>query len=422
MKVKYISIRSYGTSRVLLANGSTGVSQALRRVLQPPDSNNTMSKSTLEMWRSHLGSVTNTRKQLERYQNIIMSKIDVVGEKVNTLTEHGVNQWHFSNPAATASEIPTLMLHGYASSSMSFYRNIAQMSKCLKDIYIIDLPSNGLSKTVPLNIQSPCQRAPFTFTETDMFKLRESFHYDMEYKRIKEYEDYYVEGVEQWRQDNNLNKINLIGHSFGGFIAYHYALKYPEHIRKLALVSPIGVERNIFSINNNFKPGSMHCQNFDDPLNTLYSNKRKIPKFIFKNQLKVLRWIGPIGAKFCWNYINISYKRVPSRVFKEYVFELLYGKGGISNESMAIFTNLFSTNLLAKDPILDSISDLKVDDLIFIYGEFDWMNKYAGQLAVDRVQRAGKSNAEYIEVANAGHNLFLDNPEAFNNRIISFLK
>ena len=33
----------------------------------------------------------------------------------------------------------------------------------------------------------------------------------------------------------------LLGHSFGGFIAGHYAVKYPFNIKGLILMSPLGV-------------------------------------------------------------------------------------------------------------------------------------------------------------------------------------
>jgi len=39
----------------------------------------------------------------------------------------------------------------------------------------------------------------------------------------------------------NLGKIDLIGHSFGGYVVAKYAKKYTEFIRKLVLLSPLGV-------------------------------------------------------------------------------------------------------------------------------------------------------------------------------------
>jgi len=33
----------------------------------------------------------------------------------------------------------------------------------------------------------------------------------------------------------------LAGHSFGGHLAGHYAIKYHQHIKKLLLLSPVGI-------------------------------------------------------------------------------------------------------------------------------------------------------------------------------------
>lgn len=38
-----------------------------------------------------------------------------------------------------------------------------------------------------------------------------------------------------------LEKIVLVGHSLGGFLSACYALKYPERVEKLILVSPVGL-------------------------------------------------------------------------------------------------------------------------------------------------------------------------------------
>lgn len=32
-----------------------------------------------------------------------------------------------------------------------------------------------------------------------------------------------------------------MGHSFGGYIAGNYSLRYPNHVKKLIMMSPIGV-------------------------------------------------------------------------------------------------------------------------------------------------------------------------------------
>jgi len=37
----------------------------------------------------------------------------------------------------------------------------------------------------------------------------------------------------------------LCGHSFGGYIATVFALRYPENISKLLLLSPVGVPEKL---------------------------------------------------------------------------------------------------------------------------------------------------------------------------------
>lgn len=40
----------------------------------------------------------------------------------------------------------------------------------------------------------------------------------------------------------NVDKVAVVGHSMGGMLAARYALSYPEHTAKLALVNPLGLE------------------------------------------------------------------------------------------------------------------------------------------------------------------------------------
>jgi len=64
--------------------------------------------------------------------------------------------------------------------------------------------------------------------------------------------EYFVEYLEKWREsmgnhflrsgeEREFTQFYLAGHSFGGYISAQYALKYHKHIKKLLLISPIGV-------------------------------------------------------------------------------------------------------------------------------------------------------------------------------------
>lgn len=50
--------------------------------------------------------------------------------------------------------------------------------------------------------------------------------------------DTFVADLEGIRQAFDLEQMTLLGHSWGGLLALHYALKYPERVRALILVAP----------------------------------------------------------------------------------------------------------------------------------------------------------------------------------------
>ncbi|PSN29764.1 Protein ABHD4 [Blattella germanica] len=49
-----------------------------------------------------------------------------------------------------------------------------------------------------------------------------------------------VKSVEEWRREMQLNRIILLGHSLGGFLAASYAMHYPERVKHLILADPWG--------------------------------------------------------------------------------------------------------------------------------------------------------------------------------------
>ena len=225
------------------------------------NTNKDFKRSTLKMWSTHLRGVQFTRTQLELYQKKLMNKIKIEGTMSNTITLHGINQWYFHNNKydtnshtitdkghpQNAIKLPVLLVHGYASSSMSFYRNIPYLSRNCKDLYAIDLPSNGLSDQPKLNI-TPIDPSIFgQYMEVNNGKQIKVVKLPNREKCrcfIKANIDYYIDAIEKWRLDNNIEKFHLVGHSFGGYLSFQYSLKYPTSFHKLCLISTLGVEKN----------------------------------------------------------------------------------------------------------------------------------------------------------------------------------
>ncbi len=71
----------------------------------------------------------------------------------------------------------------------------------------------------------------------DMYGFGESEYPDVHYSI-----DLQVESLAEFVHALKLEKIYLVGHSLGGWIAARYALKYPEKIDGLVLLAPEGVE------------------------------------------------------------------------------------------------------------------------------------------------------------------------------------
>lgn len=99
---------------------------------------------------------------------------------------------------------PLIIIHGGGGGARTWRRNIAVLSKKYK-IYAPDLPGFGLS---------PYSEASYYYPDMAEF-------------------------INDFADSLGLKKFYLMGHSFGGGIAAHYALAHPQRIRKLVLVSSL---------------------------------------------------------------------------------------------------------------------------------------------------------------------------------------
>lgn len=148
----------------------------------------------------------------------------------------------------------------------------------------------------------------------------------------------------------------MVGHSFGGYISFKYALKYPDSIEKLCLISPLGVENSIYAITHKWEPNTTYPLTFTDPSSRYYTRKLNVPRFIFENQLNVLKWMGPIGSKLCSNYISTAYVKVPDQIYKDYLLHSFVGKNQtVQPQTIKVFTHLFERNLIARDPVINNV-------------------------------------------------------------------
>lgn len=108
-----------------------------------------------------------------------------------------------------------VLIHGYFVGKLSFFKMVKDLSQHYR-LWTIDMVGMGLSSRPEFNSQS---------TEETI--------------------DYFVESIEQWRRSVGIEKFHLAGLSLGGYMSGMYALKYPDKINKLLLISPAGVSKPV---------------------------------------------------------------------------------------------------------------------------------------------------------------------------------
>jgi pimeloyl-ACP methyl ester carboxylesterase len=99
---------------------------------------------------------------------------------------------------------PIVLLHGYVS-ALAFWMLNLDTFAMNRPVYAIDLLGFGRSS-----------RPNFS---DDPFEIQEEC----------------IKYFEKWRETMKIDKMIIVAHSFGGYIASLYALKYPERIQHLIL-------------------------------------------------------------------------------------------------------------------------------------------------------------------------------------------
>lgn len=113
-----------------------------------------------------------------------------------------------------------VFIHGYAASAVLYYNMYKQLSEKFTVIGVDQVGMGASSRPDNFN--------------PDTISLGACL-------------SYFVEYIEKWRQKfsqlvlgQELTDFYLMGHSFGGFVSAHYANRYPQHVKHLLLLSPIG--------------------------------------------------------------------------------------------------------------------------------------------------------------------------------------
>ncbi|OQR95690.1 serine protease family S33 [Thraustotheca clavata] len=232
---------------------------------------------------------------------------------------------------------------------------------------------------------------------------------DPSYKSYEDADRFFVDAIERWRKEIQLDQFVLAGHSMGGIFVTHYALKYPQNVEQLILISPAGV---------GYPPKDNSPRSFFFRV-IRYGWGMKLTPMSF------VRFMGPFGKRLVRWILQRRMSWLPdTSVLKTGVLdsamvaEYMYHNWALKKSGeVAIHTHLLPGAYGIK-PLRDDLLPNQIQmPVTFIYGGgSDWMNFEYGQEVVDRLSPT--QYATLKKVPYAGHQVFMDNSADFNSILI----
>lgn len=359
-----------------------------------------------------------------------------------------------------------VMLHGYGAGLGFFYKNFEGLSRVPGwKIYALDMLGMGRSTRPPFKVHAKDAKG-----------------------KIAEAESWFVDSLEEWRKSRKIEKFTLLGHSMGGYMAVAYALKYPGHLKKLILASPVGIPEDPYAVQaempteepeqstmaNEFlqdqeetstAPSNGDNNNFLNARNKKESAakageaapRRPIPKWVSYlwdaniSPFSIVRWSGPLGPRFVSGWTSRRFSHLPepeAQALHEYAYNLFKQRG--SGEYALAY--ILAPGAFARSPLIRRIGGVGRQPLstgvsttenqsnsegkketgfpvIMMYGENDWMDVAGGYAAEQKLKeekekalmglseeerKKDAGSAKVIIIKKAGHHVYLDGWEEFN--------
>lgn len=341
-----------------------------------------------------------------------------------------------------------VMIHGYGAGLGFFYKNLEPVSRIpgLR-LYALDMLGMGNSSRPP-------------------FKMRARSRLE----QAVEAENWFVDALEEWRVARGIDRFTLLGHSLGGYLAVSYALKYPGHLKKLILASPVGIPEDPYADADAAHPRPQEStleNEFTQDQRTVTENgsapsspttapspppdgapKRPLPGWLVwlwdanVSPFSIVRLAGPIGPRLVSGWSSRRFNHLPdheARALHDYSFSIFKQRG--SGEYALGY--LLAPGAYARRPIINRIQDVGRQPLpsghpakesgypvVFMYGENDWMDVKGGIAAKEKLdqvkarllldasdeeKRTERGDAKVVIIPRAGHHLYLDNPDGFND-------
>ncbi|MEM9324070.1 MAG: alpha/beta hydrolase [Bacteroidota bacterium] len=215
--------------------------------------------------------------------------------------------------------------------------------------------------------------------------------------------DSHIQDLERLRRELGLRRLSIVGHSMGAVLACAYAERYPDRVRRLTLVSPANL-RNPLSQ----KEDSVANAQFEAHRALMESGRvaEELQKFglsdgdlMSKGQTALFR--VQFANRFLYDITKWPSLTGGRSLYQGQIFELTaqtYPKGGWDYVT-ELSSQSYPVNL--------------------IIGSHDFLDFGNGLISgwADRIDRA-----QFYPIPNAGHMVWLDQPDAFREALRSSLR
>src|ERR1044072_6203165 len=216
--------------------------------------------------------------------------------------------------------------------------------------------------------------------------------------------EHHIQDLELIRKELKLDKLKLVGHSMGAVLACAYREKFPDHVKSLILLAPAYLKKPVSD--NDIKLVDQSEREVE-----LFSKRKEVQDELDK--LRLLRTDSPLSSKEKTYKFRISF--AGSYLFHIEKWRFMKGGGPFFNPKTRKLT-------LASSPSRwDYLHGFKESGIpiSIILGDHDCLDM---QARIIKEWTSGIPNVGLTVIKEAGHELWLDQPEAFRSHLDYALK